>query len=98
MPLYIKFLFYFQTSDKKKTTAAGKKKTDEKPGESYVELIARAILSSTDDKMALGDIYRYVAENYKYYDNEEKSWRNSIRYNLSINECFVKAGKEESGM
>ncbi|WAR22062.1 FOXL1-like protein [Mya arenaria] len=69
----------------------------EKPRQSYISLIVQAILSSPDSRMTLGDIYRHISDNHSYYDNEERSWRNSIRYNLSINECFMKNGKEESG-
>jgi hypothetical protein len=56
-----------------------------------------AILDSRDMKMTLGDIYRHIMDNHPYYNNEEKAWRNSIRYNLSINECFIKVGKDELG-
>lgn len=70
---------------------------DVKPTHSYIALIAMAILSLPSKKMILGDIYQYITENYPYYRNKDKSWRNSIRHNLSLNECFIKAGRSENG-
>ena len=64
-----------------------------KPTHSYIALISQAILSSPDRKMLLGDIYQFISEHYPYYKLEQKAWRNSIRHNLSINECFIKDGK-----
>ena len=71
--------------------------SDVKPTHSYIALIAMAILSSTSKKMILGDIYEYISDNFPYYRNKDKSWRNSIRHNLSLNECFIKAGRSENG-
>jgi hypothetical protein len=35
---------------------------------------------------------------YQYFaKNINKSWRNSVRHNLSLNECFVKAGRGSNG-
>lgn len=70
---------------------------DVKPTHSYIALIAMAILSNPSKKMILGDIYHYISENFPYYRNKDKSWRNSIRHNLSLNECFIKAGRSENG-
>lgn len=68
-----------------------------KPTESYIALIARAILSVRDQKMLLCDIYQHIMDNYPFYRNNEKSWRNSIRHNLSLNECFIKNGRSNDG-
>ncbi len=70
---------------------------DTKPSHSYIALIAMAILSKPSKKVLLGDIYNYISENFPYYRSKDKSWRNSIRHNLSLNECFIKAGRSENG-
>lgn len=68
-----------------------------KPSHSYIALIAMAILSKPSKKVLLGDIYNYISEKFPYYRSKDKSWRNSIRHNLSLNECFIKAGRSENG-
>ena len=70
---------------------------DTKPSHSYIALIAMAILSKPSKKVLLGDIYNHISENFPYYRSKDKSWRNSIRHNLSLNECFIKAGRSENG-
>ena len=65
---------------------------------SYIAIIARAILSSPSLKCCLKDIYSFIAETFP--DLPEKSpnsWKNSVRHNLSLNECFVKASRCENG-
>lgn len=69
----------------------------EKPQHSYIALISMAILSTPDKKMLLSDIYQYIMDNFSYYNNKDKAWRNSIRHNLSLNECFVKNGRSDNG-
>ena len=64
-----------------------------KPQLSFVAIISQAILRSPGKKLLLGDIYKYFSDNYEYYNNEQRTWRNSIRHNLSINECFIKDGR-----
>ena len=68
-----------------------------KPPHSYIGLIAMAILSSGDKKMVLSDIYQYILDHYPYFRNRGPGWRNSIRHNLSLNDCFVKAGRSANG-
>lgn len=67
------------------------------PGLSYIALISMAIQSSKNRRMLLSEIYQWIAEKYPYYQMKDKSWRNSIRHNLSLNECFIKCGRSENG-
>ncbi|ODN01223.1 Forkhead box protein B1 [Orchesella cincta] len=68
-----------------------------KPQFSYIGLIAMAILSSPDKKLVLSDIYQYILDNYPYFRTRGPGWRNSIRHNLSLNDCFIKAGRSANG-
>ena len=68
-----------------------------KPQHSYIGLIAMAILSSPDAKLVLSDIYQYILDNYPYFRTRGPGWRNSIRHNLSLNDCFIKAGRSANG-
>ncbi|XP_078372710.1 uncharacterized protein LOC144656357 [Oculina patagonica] len=70
---------------------------EEKPTQSYIGLIGKAILSSPQQKLVLGDIYNYILTNYPYFRNKGPGWRNSIRHNLSLNDCFVKMGRSPNG-
>lgn len=66
--------------------------------QSYISLIATAILSSADKRLTLGDIYKIVEQwQPDRYNTSTTAWRNSIRHNLSLNECFVKAGRAANG-
>ncbi|KAI5696650.1 hypothetical protein M8J75_015845 [Diaphorina citri] len=68
-----------------------------KPQHSYIGLIAMAILSSPEMKLVLSDIYQYILDNYSYFRTRGPGWRNSIRHNLSLNDCFIKAGRSANG-
>ena len=68
-----------------------------KPQHSYIGLIAMAILSSAEKKLVLADIYQYILDNFPYFRHRGHGWRNSIRHNLSINDCFMKAGRASNG-
>ena len=72
-------------------------KDEEKPTQSYIGLISKAILSSPQQKLVLGDIYNYIMTNYPYFRNKGPGWRNSVRHNLSLNDCFVKMGRSPNG-
>ena len=79
------------------TSTSSKKNEDLKPTQSYIALIATAILKSKDKRLVLSDIYKHILDNYSYFQSQDKSWRNSIRHNLSLNECFIKVGRSEQG-
>lgn len=49
-----------------------------KPQHSYIGLIAMAILSSSDKKLVLSDIYQYILDNFPYFRGRSAGWRNSI--------------------
>ena len=68
-----------------------------KPTHSYIGLIALAILSTPEKKIVLSDIYQWILDNYIYFRNRGPGWRNSIRHNLSLNDCFIKCGRSVNG-
>ncbi|XP_036374994.1 forkhead box Q2 [Megalops cyprinoides] len=69
----------------------------DKPTQSYIALISMAILASEEKKLLLCDIYQWIMDHYPYFKSKDKNWRNSVRHNLSLNECFVKAGRSDNG-
>lgn len=73
--------------------------TGTKPNYSYAQLIAMAILSSPDRKLALNAIYRWIADHFSYYKMGETGWQNSIRHNLSLQKSFkrIDRAKEDPG-
>ena len=66
--------------------------------ETFVAVIAQGILSVPSKRMTLSSIYSFIAKTFPHFDKEKgPGWRNSVRHNLSSNDCFVKASRAENG-
>lgn len=69
---------------------------------SYAELITQAILSTSEKRLTLSEIYDWIVKNVHYFSDKANSpstagWKNSVRHNLSLHSRFVKVQNDTSG-
>lgn len=87
-----------QTVTKSKPTRARRSRPPaDKPSTPYMEMIARALVAAPGHSLILGDIYAFILQNYPYYQEAPSTWKNAVRHNLTVNDCFVKSGASKGG-
>ncbi|KAF2348013.1 Fork head domain [Trinorchestia longiramus] len=81
------------SSSTEKSVKRGGTRRQEKPPYSYIALIVMAIQSSPQRRLTLSEIYSFLQQRFSFFRGSYMGWKNSVRHNLSLNECFIKLPK-----
>nr|VZI30182.1 unnamed protein product [Spirometra erinaceieuropaei] len=59
-----------------------------RPRFTYASLIRQAICESPNKSLSLSEIYAWLQKEFLYFKQNEATWKNAIRHNLSLHKCF----------
>ncbi|CAJ0931304.1 unnamed protein product [Ranitomeya imitator] len=85
------------TTSQEEKTSGGKKKNYQrysKPPYTYLAMIALVILSVPDKKLKLSQILEKISDFFPVFKGRYQGWKDSVRHNLSSNDCFRKVLKD----
>ena len=69
-----------------------------KPPLSYIALITLAIKNSPLQMVTLNEVYQYIIATFPYFQENREKWQNTVRHNLSLNDCFIKIPRRFLGI
>ncbi|ODO08267.1 hypothetical protein I350_03857 [Cryptococcus amylolentus CBS 6273] len=64
-----------------------------RPEMTHIQAIRLVIAASPRRMMTLAQIYQAIKERWPWHKTAGSTWKNSIRHNLSLNDCFVNADR-----
>ena len=82
------------STQKAKGNSKAPKGDSNRPSDSYVSMIARALLAADNNELPISGIYKWIENEYDFYKKAKDGWKNSVRHALSLHEGFYKFTKK----